>query len=337
MKNLWIRFGCFLTGFNYRIVQNSSEVTAKSVKKYTAALLIVCIIWAFVGFTFTQRYLLGSMWASIAGAVIAVIVVIQIERQIILAVHRNIPLYIFRGCLALMMALIGAVIIDQIILKEDIELEKMAFIEKRVDEILPSRTADLKNQTHQIDSTIQVKETERQNIIEDVNNRPLIKSVTTETQSVPMQTSSFDSLGRQITSVQMKPSTRVITSNVANPNQMLIAPLDSLISDLRQQKIQKDNALLNIRPALLEDISSKVGFLDELKVMYSLISKSNVALAFWLLWFLFLLFLELLVLFSKIGDSKTDYDKTILHEMNLRNRQLDLYANAADPKTEFRN
>src|SRR5690606_28991494 len=108
MKNLWIRFGCFLTGFNYRIVKNSSEVTAKSVKKYTAALLIVCIIWAFVGFTFTQRYLLGSMWASIAGAVIAVIVVIQIERQIILAVHRNIPLYIFRGCLALMMALIGA-------------------------------------------------------------------------------------------------------------------------------------------------------------------------------------------------------------------------------------
>ncbi len=45
MKHPWIRFGCFLTGYNYSILRNCSEAAFKSVKKYTAAMLIVCILW----------------------------------------------------------------------------------------------------------------------------------------------------------------------------------------------------------------------------------------------------------------------------------------------------
>ena len=60
MKNWWIRFGCFLTGYNYSIVRNSSEVAAKTVKRYTSAMLIVCILWAFIGYCFTRRYLHGG-------------------------------------------------------------------------------------------------------------------------------------------------------------------------------------------------------------------------------------------------------------------------------------
>jgi hypothetical protein len=57
MKDLWLKLGCFLTGYNYDILKTCSEVAAKSVKRYTAAMFIICIIWAFVGYTFTQRYL----------------------------------------------------------------------------------------------------------------------------------------------------------------------------------------------------------------------------------------------------------------------------------------
>lgn len=68
MKNWWIKFGCFLTGYNYGIVRSSSEVSSKAVKKYTSAMLIVCILWSFVGFMFTQRYLRGNSWGSVVGA-----------------------------------------------------------------------------------------------------------------------------------------------------------------------------------------------------------------------------------------------------------------------------
>ena len=38
MRDLWLKTGCFLTGYNYIIIKNSSEASAKSVKKYLSAL-----------------------------------------------------------------------------------------------------------------------------------------------------------------------------------------------------------------------------------------------------------------------------------------------------------
>ena len=74
MKTWWIQFGCFLTGYNYDIVRNSSEVAAKMVKRYTAALLIVGILWCFIGYCFTDRYIHGGTFMSVIGALIFVMV-----------------------------------------------------------------------------------------------------------------------------------------------------------------------------------------------------------------------------------------------------------------------
>ena len=146
MKNWWIKFGCFLIGYNYGIVRNSSEVAAKAVKRYTSALMIVCILWSFIGYSFTNRYLHGGTRGSILGALIFILIIIQIERQIILSLYRSNWLYFSRGIIALMMALIGAIIIDQIIFKEDIELEKITFIQARVDKAFGPKTEELRNQ-----------------------------------------------------------------------------------------------------------------------------------------------------------------------------------------------
>lgn len=37
----WIKFGCFLTGWNSSILSQCSEASFKHLKKYTAALLIL--------------------------------------------------------------------------------------------------------------------------------------------------------------------------------------------------------------------------------------------------------------------------------------------------------
>jgi hypothetical protein len=37
MNNWWLKFGCFLTGYNYNILDASSEISAKAVKRYTSA------------------------------------------------------------------------------------------------------------------------------------------------------------------------------------------------------------------------------------------------------------------------------------------------------------
>lgn len=326
MKNLWIRFGCFLIGYNYQIISNSSEIAAKAVKRYSSALMIVCILWAFIGYIFTNRYMHGGILGSVFGSVLFVIIIIQIERQIILSIEPSNWLFVIRGVLAVMMAILGSIIIDQIIFKDDIELEKKQFNEARVKKELPSKTEELRYQIAEIDSAISKKETERLNLMSDISKNPT--SITFSTQStnrIDRKTIIDTISGKPITTERVVPVKVTNSSPIANVNISFIAPIEKIITDLRNEKLKKETALLNIRPQIEKEIASKVGFLDELKVMYSLISNSFVALAIWLLWFIVLLTMEMLVLISKINDKENDYDKTIKHQMDLYIRKLDLF------------
>lgn len=331
MKNWWIKFGCFLTGYNYGILRNSSEVAAKAVKRYTAALMIVCILWSFIGFSFTNRYLHGGTWGSLFGAIIFVVIIIQIERQIILSINPPKRLYFFRGVIAFMMAIIGAIIIDQIIFKEDIDLRKMESNEAKVETLYKSKTGVLRSQIATLGTYIDTKERERASLINDVSNSPTIKIFETlsrdKTEKIKKKN---PTTGNDEESEKTVPINITTSSNVANPKIALIAPLQQTINTLRTQKLEKETALLNIRPQLERQISSKVGFLDELEVMYSLIKSSVVALIVWLIWFIFLFGLEMLVLISKANEKENDYEKTVKHHMDLQMKKLELFAQMAE-------
>ncbi len=88
MREHWIKVGCFLTGYNYTILKNCSEVSKKTVKRYTAAMIIMCLLWGMIGYSFANRYLHAPFEASVACSVLFIIVVIQIERQIIMQTHK---------------------------------------------------------------------------------------------------------------------------------------------------------------------------------------------------------------------------------------------------------
>lgn len=331
MSNYWIRFGCFLTGYNYKILRGCSEAATKSVKKYTAAMLIVCILWFFIGFTFAQRYLASNVAGCVMAGIISVVIIVQVEKQIILSINPSRALLVFRSCLAFMMSILGAVIIDQILLKKDIELEKVTYITERVNQIIPIKTAELEKQIAALDTTINNKEAEKQRYIEESGRQPTIMTVATQTQSTLVPQNVVGASGRDSTVYTRIPTTTVIKNPIPNPKMALIAPLDSTIGAMRQQQATKENELLHIRPALEKEMQEKTGFLDELKVMVQLISSSYVALGFWLLWIFFFLFIEMLVLFSKMGDKASDYEKTVLHHMHLQIWRLDAISKELRP------
>jgi len=327
MKDGWIRFGCFITGFNYSIIQHSSEVSAKSVKRYTSAILIVSILWAFIGFVFTKRYLFGNTFACIAGAAIMVVIVIQIERQIIMSITPNRLLYFARGLIAFLMAIIGSIIIDQIIFKQDIELEKIPYVEEKVQKILPAKSEELRSLIAAENAEILKIDSERVRTIDEVSEKPLIKSISTQNIPQKVTETSKDPSGNIISQEKIINSTSVVTLNIPNPKQALIPTLNQKIENLKKEKLERENKLLNIRQELETELKSKIGFLDELNVMFRLISNSTVALIVWIIWFLFLMGLEMLVLVSKSIELKTDYEDTILHQMQMKKKKLEALSN----------
>jgi cell division protein FtsB len=320
-----------MTGYNYNILRGCSEAAIKSVKKYTAAMVIVCILWFFIGFTFAQRYLASHVAGCVMAGIISVVIIVQVEKQIILSINPGWRLFAFRICLAFMMSLLGAVIIDQILLKKDIELEKISYITERVNKILPVKTAELEKQIAALDTTINNKEAEKQRYIEESGRQPTIMIVASQTQQTLVPQKVVGASGRDSTVYKSVPLSTISRNPIPNPKIALIAPLDSTIGALRQQKANKENDLLHIRPALEKEMQEKTGFLDELKVMKQLILGSNVALVFWLLWICFFLFIEMLVLFSKMGDKKNDYEKTVLHHMHLQIWRLDALSKELRP------
>jgi hypothetical protein len=313
-REKWLAFGCCLTGLNFHIVRSCSELSMKRVIKYTSSLLVISLLWAFIGYAFTDRYLKGTWFACIMGIVLMVFVVIQIERQIILSSKDNKMLHGFRVVLGIAMALIGTVIIDQIIFKEDIAKRKLITMDEEVKKIFPGRAEELKNQIAEIVSTIEAKEFERKAITDDISANPFVKV--------------FERVVQRDTA--KNESVTITRKNLPNPKFQLVEPLDKAILGLREEKSKKDSTLLGLRPVIEAELKQNVGFLDELEVMYALLSESGVSLCAWLIWFVFLLGLELLILASKIGETETDYDRMMAQQMNIHFTKIELLGRRAE-------
>lgn len=315
MGSLWVRLGCFLTGYNYQIVRNSSEASAKAVKKYLSAILIVSTLWAFIGYAFSQRYLHGSKYVCFAAAVLMILMVIQIERQIILSIGKHIVAFVFRCLIGLVMAIIGSVILDQVIFKDDVEKAKISDIQSEVSRLLPIKTKELTSQIQQLDSSIKSKEDERTSVIADISKNPRISTPSTSVVYQKDSSGKMAAIGRTVTN-----------NSIANPKADLIPQIDDQIKYLRSQKNSKENKKLNVQKLLEDDLKSKVGFLDELKTLFAILFSSGIALFVWSLLFLFFLAIELFVLVNKFGDDKNDYDRTIIHQMDIRIKMLEQLA-----------
>lgn len=320
MKNWWIKFGCFLCGYNYSLIKSCSEASKKSVKKYTSALLIVMILWALIGFLFTREYIRLDIIGSSIAALTMVIIIVQVERQIILGTKNNFAVG-FRILIGLVMAILGSVIIDQIVFKEDIEKQKLFTIEDEVNRILPKRTKDIKNQVATLDSILIGKELERNFLIDEITKKPTIKIPSSSITKIPktiIYTKVIDGQEKEFLKDTTVVERTYATTSIANPKTDFLPKLDDQIQKLRNNRNELSQQLIEIRERLRLELTGKKGFLDELEVMFDIILSSWISGGIWMLWFLFFLAIELFVLVSKYSDKETDYDKMIQHQKDIR-------------------
>ena len=310
VKDLWLKFGCFLTGYNYALILNSSEASAKFVRKNLSAFIIISILWGFIGFAFAKRYAhLGDFGASIV-ALIMIIIVIQVERQITMTLHKNKWAIGFRVAIGIVMAIIGSIILDQVIFKDDIEKTNISLIEDEVNRILPTTSIDIDFQIRQLDSLISAQEQERTNLIAEISAHQFITAVDQS------KTTTSDSANK-------KTSVTQTIKQVQNPKIALLPAIDDRIKQLQTQSIEKQNYKINLRKELQQQINAKKGFLDELNVLVKILTEHKIALVVWLLLFIFFFSLELFVLVNKLSDNKLDYDKIIAHQVDTKIKMLE--------------
>jgi hypothetical protein len=281
---------------------------------------------------------MDTPWA-LFGAFILTIIVIQIERQIILS-SKNWGLFFFRFLIGLVMAFIGAVIVDQFIFKEDIDIRKEQEVDEKVNKFLPIRLAGLNEEIARLDSLIEVKDKEKEDILLEVTNNPNIEMPSRKIIYRPGKyfIEQEDSSGN-VKSVERDTTYKESTyemNSMANPKMSLIDGVDETINQYTEKRNQYITERLNLRQESVEELKSKSGFLDELETMYHIMQDSMIAIVVWSLWFLFFLGLELFILVSKIGEHKkedTDYNYIVECQKKAYIKRAEVLYVSSKPKT----
>jgi hypothetical protein len=284
-------------------------------KKYTAALFILIILWAFTGYCFAERYVQAPWWGCVISSFIFVVVVIQIERQIILTVGSTRGIAWFRVFIAVIMSLIGSSIIDQIIFADDIDKKMVEITDRQVEELFPARRDVYDDELRRIQVVIDSLDRMNLRLNAEIAKNPTITTISTENTFITVK----GSAGQD--SIVTK--TNVIKTPIPNPRIKQLETNEKNLNRFREQQEEFTNKKITAKEDLRKELGSKTGFLEELNAMLEILGSRLEALIFYLIIFCFLVALELFVVFSKLGDKKCDYDLIVEHQLKTKQMTLE--------------
>ena len=319
----WIRFGCFLTGYNPELIEQASEASAKAVKRYTSALLIISILWGIIGYIFAEKYLGLGPAGSIVSAIASIVIIIQVERQIILQIRPSGWLKFARLLLAFVMATLGAVITDQILFADDIANQRDREIGNEIAEIVATRSQLLDEEFTRLQANYDSLDLKRQDLLSELATTPYITLVNYSTQTVMAQEMAYDSVQKKMVPIDVPKTMRTpSTSSVENPKWQVVAGIQASQNSITAKLDTITERKLNLATQVEAELRSRTGFLTELEALKALLWDRPASLIVWILFFVFFLSLELLVLISKAGGHETDYEVMVLHQQTMRKRGL---------------
>lgn len=314
---IFTRLGCYLIGWNPEILKECGEASHRTLKKYMSAIIILIIIWGSIGFCFADRYIgIESFAGKLTVSLVFMVIILCIERFIILTVGKLGIMGWMRALLAILMAVLGSTVFDQIIFKNDVDVKMKEIRTEQINKEIPKRMSyldsDIKRMTLLIDSI------GKENIViyEKLSKNPVI--VATGVNTTTKQTG-VDKDGKPIE----EKVTSVNRRNVENPLSGQAKANEAALKIYQEQLDSYQKKKISVGDDVRKEYeSAHVGFLEELKALFIILSEDKIATGFYLFLFAFLMFLELLVVTSKGGDGKCDYDLMVEHQLKIKRETL---------------
>lgn len=314
MNNFVTRLSCKFIGWNYNLLQECSEASIKTLRRYTDAVILMMFLWAYIGYNMADRYFKFGLAGCIIAAVVFAFLVWIIERQIILIVGKNRMIGIIRGVLAVCMALVGATVTDQLVFGKDINAQMSEVVERRTDEQMAFRKKLIEDELFSYHKELDSLETESARLAEIISKQPVIKSVLYSKTA----TGQVDSLGKPIM------ANGYTQENIPNPKIADRERIEERIGTIREGITTCSDKMQNLRNSLLEENKNNIGLLTELEVTFSdkVLFSSWVISVFYGVFFLVFLLIELLVVTGKVCSKPCDYEALVEKQQEKRVTQI---------------
>jgi hypothetical protein len=315
--NTLTKIECFIVGWKPEVLKNCREVSFAMLKKYMAAIIILSIIWGIIGWCFADSYLLIKSWyGKVITSLFFIAVIVFVERYIILSHGKLTAVKIFRTFLAVLMAVLGSTIFDQIVFKNDINVQMKEIRTSQINAEIPKRTIEIDSQINELSNIVDTISNANTALYEELAKKPTI--------SVSEVTTTRRQAGKDENGRPVYENDRTVTQRaVPNPKAEQAQQNEKLLAEYRSREKALQERKLNIANEVRTEYEgANTGFLEELGALYSLLAKNKLVLTFYIFLFLFLMCLELLVITTKGGDN-CDYELLLNFQLKQRKKELD--------------
>ena len=312
------KIACFLVGWNAAILQECGEASRRTLRKYMSAIIILSIIWGTIGYCFAERYIgLESLIGKLVTSIVFITIIICVERYIILTGKLSFTMGATRFLIAILMAVLGSTIFDQIIFKNDVDFEKKEYITEKVNLEVPKRNQIIDKELQALQNDIDSISRINAHLSEEIEKKPATQITTFDNVKKAV---GVDSIGKPIYANEVSKTTHVI----ANPFIKQRESNENILKQYNERKVELQNRKLDTDKIVRDEYErSSTGFLQELEILFTrIIFKKWIAAAFYVFFFFFLMLLELLVVMSKGGDGDSDYDLVVRHQQRIKAETL---------------
>lgn len=115
-----LKFYCGITGDDVNLLKADTPESIKKVAALASTVFIPTIIWVIIGYLMVSVVLKGNILAAIITSFVMGMLIFLIEKNIIMA-HTSRAIKTFRIALGIVISLLGAVCLDEVIFKPDID------------------------------------------------------------------------------------------------------------------------------------------------------------------------------------------------------------------------
>jgi hypothetical protein len=279
-----LKISCAITGDDYSMVNKDTPKSKKKIISMASTIFIPAFMWVANAFLLMYFVMDAGIPASIFTAIFFGVLIFLVERNIIMT-KGAFPM-IFRVLLGFVIAIIGAISMDEVIFKHDIDQQMME-----------NKFTSIEIQKQKVDKTYEAEILRVQNIIDS--------KYKLWTEGLEIARKEADGTGgsgkkgvHAITKLKLQEAKEKEKDyNRSQKN------LDDLKNEIKQEKENISKRINNN----FEDSA----LMNRIKAMFDLIAKDPWMLRAYILFSAFLFFLEFIVVITKASWPTTNYERKI--------------------------
>lgn len=271
------KVSCLITGDDFHVLKQLNDPKSnKRIQTLAMLVLLPMIVWFAAVLMITHSVFHANWLMSVIAGIVAAMIILIIERSIIMSVG-NLFTTVIRYLLAIVLAFVGAFLIDEVMFSRDIDAE---MVKRAGATIQESHDAEVKNQERIVSRALMKLEGR----LDEVND-----------EAGGAKGTGIKGVGQ---ATLAKRETAMLVKETYDRERLLLAQMTSPERrNLLKQEIEA------ARKKVLDDPSSS-GLMGRMKVLFQMIKNNTELFVFWAFFTALFFFVEILPVSVKYGGQK---------------------------------